>query len=61
MEALEIVMPLQPLPAASKNNFFERICFSFYNGSQSLFYDDDSFPFEAPSVPPFFSSPEPKL
>lgn len=33
MEALDIVMPLQLLPAASKNNFFERIPFLFYNSS----------------------------
>lgn len=44
MEALEIVLYSSPspspppLPAASKNKFIEHICFSFYNGSQGLFY-----------------------
>lgn len=41
MEALDIRMSLQLLPATFKNNFFERICFLFYNSSQGLCYDND--------------------
>lgn len=66
MEALEIVLyspptrPL-PLPAASKNKFIEHICFSFYNGSQGLFYVMTVFLLVPPPFPIILFPRESKL